>query len=488
MSEVTEAIRSAPPKGERRLEDLPGPRGLPLLGNLLQLDIEHAHTIMEKWADEHGDFYRIRLGHTDGVAISAPELIDRILKDRPGGFTRIGIMRDAFLDIGLNGVFSAEGVDWRRQRKLVMQALNTNHLREFVGRLDQVTARLQRRWEKAARTGDPVDVQSDLKRFTVDVTTGLAFGMDLNTLEDEGDVIQHYLDKLFPVLARRTLAPFRYWRYLRWGADRKVDVAMRRLLEVVQELVDTARARPSRNDSAHRAPNLLDTMVAARSGETTAFTDSEIVGNILILLLAGEDTTANTLAWMMHLMAEHPEAARRMQAEADQVLGSAERVTTLESASELRYIEAVGMEAMRLLPVAPLQGAEPTEDTLIGDVRVPKGTPIYLLAGRAAKLSATFSNPLAFEPERWLNGGHHAKDGHNPHAFFPFGGGPRMCPGRHLALVEIKMAAAMISRNFELTRPLGAPQPEEVFSFTMMPRNLALLLRERRGPSSARQS
>ena len=80
----------------------------------------------------------------------------------------------------------------RRQRKLVMQALNTDHLRKFFDRLDQVAARLQRRWQKAAHNGALVDVPSDLKRFTVDVTSGLAFGTDLNTLEDEGDVIQHY--------------------------------------------------------------------------------------------------------------------------------------------------------------------------------------------------------------------------------------------------------------------------------------------------------
>ncbi len=101
-------------------------------------------------------------------------------------------MRDAFLDTGINCVFSAEGTDWRRQRKLVMQALNTDHLRKFFDRLDQVAARLQRRWQKAAHDGALVDVPSDLKRFTVDVTSGLAFGTDLNTLEDEGDVIQHY--------------------------------------------------------------------------------------------------------------------------------------------------------------------------------------------------------------------------------------------------------------------------------------------------------
>lgn len=226
MSEVTDLILRARPDRQRGLKDLPGPRGLPLLGNLLQIDVQRAHSILEAWADEYGDFYRLRLGPSDAVAISAPSLIDRILKDRPGRFTRIRILRDAMLDLGVNGVFGAEGSDWRRQRKLVMQALNTDHLRRYFDRLDQVAGRLLRRWQKAADAGTPIDVAGDLKRFTVDVTSGLAFGTDLNTLEDEGDIIQHYLDKIFPVLARRIFAPFRYWRWLRWGADRKVDAAM----------------------------------------------------------------------------------------------------------------------------------------------------------------------------------------------------------------------------------------------------------------------
>lgn len=143
------------------------------------------------------------------------------------------------------------------------------------------------------------------------------------------------------------------------------------------------------------------------------------------------------------------------------------------------HTEAVAQETMRLLPVAPLQGAEPIEDTLIGDVLVPKGTPIYLLAGRAAKMAAAFSEPRAFNPQRWLSGGHHASAGHDPHAFFPFGGGPRVCPGRHLALLEMKVVAAMLARNFEVTRPAGTLHPVEVFSFTMMPSSLSLLLRPR---------
>src|SRR5262249_49587085 len=154
---------------ERTLDDLPGPRGLPLLGNLHQIDVASAHKTLARWADEFGPFYRLRIGLRNAVAVADPELIHEVLRDRPGRFRRIRIMQDAMLDVGIDGVFTAEGTDWRRQRKLAMHALNTEQLRGFFQRLDQVTERLQRRWQRTAAAGERVDAQRDLMRFTVDV-------------------------------------------------------------------------------------------------------------------------------------------------------------------------------------------------------------------------------------------------------------------------------------------------------------------------------
>jgi len=465
----------------RSVKNLPGPRGLPLLGNLLQLDIARAHTIMQRWADEFGSIYRFRIAHRDVVVVSDTELINEVLRDRPGGFRRRKLIQDAMLELGIDGVFTAEGLDWRRQRKLAMHALNTSHLRDFFDRLDAVTARLQRRWERAAASGERIDAQRDLMRFTVDVTTGLALGNDLNTLEHEGDAIQRHLDKIFPALARRLLSPIRYWRWFKLPADRELDAAMVEVHKLVNELVAAARERVARNAKAQAKPaNLLDAMVAAQSDDASAFTDAEIVGNTLTMLLAGEDTTANTLGWMMHLMAEHPDVQAKMQAEADCALGHVGRAPDYTSTESLHYIEAVAHEAMRLEPVAPFLALEPNEDTVIGDVRVPKGTSVYLLTAYPATRADNFSDPTSFRPERWLDAGGRASEGHNTRAFLPFGAGPRFCPGRHLAMLEIKMVGAMLCRNFDVAHAPDSPPTEELFSFTMMPKNLFIALHLRR--------
>ncbi len=479
-SEVSTAAPVQPSAPWRRtLDDLPGPQGWPLVGNLLQVDVMQAHKTFGRWADEFGPLYHVRLGRRQLLVLADPGLVNEVLHDRPGRFQRPQIMRDAMLDLAIAGVFTAEGADWRRQRKLAMYALNTDHLRKFSARLGAVTERLLRRWQRAVDRDERVDAPGDLKRFTVDVTSGLAFGTDLNTLEREGDAIQRQLGVVFPVLAKRIFAPFAYWRWIRLPSDRAVDRAMREVLVLVNDLVRSARARRTGQAESGTGPNdFLEAMVRAQS-EDTAFSDAEIVGNVLTLLLAGEDTTANTIAWVMHLMAEHPDVQARMQAEVDSVLGDALTPPDHEIIETLPYVEAVAHETMRVLPVAPLQAYEATTDTVIGDIKVPKGTELYLLAGYMASQPEHFAEPQSFNPERWLVTPHHAREGHNTHAFVPFGAGPRFCPGRHLAMLEIKMLLAMLCRNFDVARFPGTPPPEEVFSFTMMPSDFFVRLRSR---------
>ena len=474
------AATASGPRRVRAIRELPGPRGLPLLGNLLQLNTGRMHTILSQWAHEFGPMYRYRIANHDAVVLADTGLINEVLRNRPDGFQRGKRMQAIVRELGIDGVFNAEGAKWRRQRKLAMLALNTNHLREFFARLEVVTARLQRRWERAAAAGETVDASADLRRFTVDVTSSLAFATDLNTLESEGDVIQRHLDKIFPAIARRLFSLVPYWRWFKLRADRELDAAVTQVHELVNRLVADARRRAASDTSAESRPsNFLDAMVATQGDETAAFTDSEVVGNALTMLLAGEDTTSNTLAWMMHLMTEHPAVQAKMQDEADRILGPAHRPPDYASTAELLYIEAVAHETMRLKPVAPLLWVEPTEAVVIGDVHVPKGTPINALLTYVAMSADNFADSKSFRPERWIEAAGHSTEGHNTQAFLPFGAGPRFCPGRHLAMLEIKMVASMLCRNFDISRAPDSPSTEEVFSFTMMPSSVRVRLRQR---------
>jgi cytochrome P450 len=201
----------------------------------------------------------------------------------------------------------------------------------------------------------------------------------------------------------------------------------------------------------------------------------------MTLLLAGEDTTANTISWIVHFLIEHPEVQTAVQSEVDRVIGSAEHPWhDPTTADRLRYVEAVANEAMRCKPVGGHLFLEPNEDVQIQDVHVPKGTPILVLNGHVGTQEANFAQAHEFRPERWLHAEERSAEGHNTKAFMPFGAGPRFCPGRQLAMLQIKMVTAMLCRDFSVSRPAGAPIADDVYSFTVGPTNVYAMLRPRR--------
>jgi cytochrome P450 len=177
--------------------------------------------------------------------------------------------------MGINGVFSAEGDQWRRQRRLAMQALDTRHLRQFFPTLINVTRRLKQRWVTAAEAQRAVDVQKDLMRYTVDVTTNLAFGYDMNTLEQGENVIQRHLERIFPMINRRINAPFPYWRYYKRRADRDLDQALAAIRQTIGEIIAHSRKRLAQaSDRAEHPANFLEAMLIAQAEGQAQLTEA----------------------------------------------------------------------------------------------------------------------------------------------------------------------------------------------------------------------
>src|SRR5690606_34773314 len=144
----------------------------------------------EQWARQHGSLYAFRAGPKRTLVVSDPPLTDRILRARPEDYRRIGRVETVLSELKIAGVFSAEGTAWRSQRRLVTQALATRRVTSFYPTLARVLQRLHRRWQARAASGAVVDVLEEFKRFTVDVTTLLAFGHDVNTIEHDQDELQ----------------------------------------------------------------------------------------------------------------------------------------------------------------------------------------------------------------------------------------------------------------------------------------------------------
>jgi cytochrome P450 len=467
----------------RPLSALPGPRGLPLVGNLHQLDVARIHLVLEDWRERFGPVFTIRMGRRPALVLAETELVRQVLRDRPGKFRREESLLETARETGINGVFHAEGADWRKQRRLVMPAFGSGPTRAGWSGLRSMSDRLRARWDEAARTGHPVDVLQDLTRFTVDVTSHLVFGRDLNTLERGSDELQRNIQEIFATVGRRMFAPMRYWRVIRLPQDRRFDRCLLAVKSEMEALIQRAHEELAQRPAGALPRTLLEGMIQARDEEDPAvrFSDAEVLGNVLTLLLAGEDTTANTMAWMLYFVARDPEVQRRLQQEADRVLGTETSLPTPDDAAAMQYAGALAREALRLRSPAPMMLHQALEDVVLGDVAVPTGTRIFLLT-RAADLDQLGRE---LQPDRWLGS---TRDDARSDARrgvkegLAFGDGPRICPGRSLALVECALVSAMVGRRFELSL---AGEPRERFNFVVQPEGLRIRFRPRVGATEA---
>jgi len=304
----------------------------------------------------------------------------------------------------------------------------------------------------------------------------LAFSVDANTLETPGPVIQRHLNKVLPVLYRRSNAPFAWWRFFRLPADRALDRALEAIEREVGEMIRAARQRMAADPG--RAPaDFLEAMLAAVEEEGSGFCDAEVFANAGNLLLAGEDTTANSIAWAMHYFMLYPEMFERVRGEADALLAPAPALEDLEQANCLPVLDAFCNEVMRIKPVVPLHVAEPVTDIELLGCAIPKGTPIFMLLRHVATRETHFAGGDRFDPGRWLPESQPSP--HDRRVFLPFGGGPRVCPGRALALLEIRAALAMLCRNFDLEPVMPASEIREHMALTMLPAGLKARLRRR---------
>ncbi|MET9491601.1 cytochrome P450 [Nocardia sp. NPDC006630] len=441
------------------VDDLPGPKGWPLLGNLPQLTPARLHRQFDSWCDEYGLMYRVRMAGQRIVVVSDPELNREILRNRPGGFRRQSSIESVMDEMGSNGLFSLEGEAWRRRRKLAMPAFNATHLRGFQPSLESITDRLRRRWEDRS----PDDVRAELTRYTVDVTAKLTFDYDINTIEQSGDVIQRHLELIFPILNRRLGMPFPYWRYVKLPDDRALDRALAALRQDLTAVIARARA-----NLPEQPTNFIEALLLAQDGGE--FTDAELFAEALTILIAGQDTTSNAMAWLLYHLAGNPAAQQRIREEVAQIPSVLDRQP---------YLEAVAAESMRLQPTTPLLAMEAIEDTTIDGVAVPAGTWVIVNVRHAGLQAQNFSAPQTFDPDRWLREG---PGNHRPDTALPFGSGPRFCPGRGLAMLEIKSVTSMVCRNFDISLPPDAEPPSDRFHFAVIPTGMRVNVTPRTAP------
>jgi len=427
---------------------MPEIRGLTPFGNLLHFMHDPAEFCRRSVAA--GDMVRLRMPVHSPVVLHSPELIDQVLVAKNRSFIKDRLTRGLAAVIG-NGLLVSEGDFWRRQRRLAQPAFQRERIVRHAASMVAAAERMMDTW----REGQVIDVHAAMMDLAREVVATTLLSSEVGRrAEDLGDALEvlmaRYSDwrhSILPGLARLPLP-----------GNRRFTAARARLFTVVDEIV--AERRRSSEDRG----DLLSILLAARDEDGARMSDIQLRDEVLILFMAGHETTALVLSWALVLLSRRPGAWQRLAAEAEAVLAG--RPATAADAARLPYAEAVVLETMRLYPPAWSIGREAIEDVEIGGETLPRGTQVWMFQWSSHRDPRYFERPLAFEPERWLDGLLHRLP---RFAYYPFGGGPRLCIGHNFAMLEAVLLLATIARRW---RPQVAQRdvPRPQFSITLRPR------------------
>src|SRR6266849_7913966 len=304
-------------------------------------------------------------------------------------------------------------------------------------------------------------------RLTLEIVVKTLFAADVS---DDADKVGRILSEL--------VKPFASQATLKWILNNRLPTpAHRRFHRAVGEIDKVIyRIITERRNSGYDQGDLLSMLLQAHDDDGRQMTDSQLRDEVMTLFLAGHETTALALSWGWYLIAQNPDIETKLAAELQAVLG--ERAPTPEDLPRLRYTEMVLKEAMRLYPAVWGIGRRAVEECELGGYRVPAGSNIFILQWRTQRDPRFFPDPERFDPERWRDDP--VRSGKIPRfAYFPFGGGPRVCVGAAFAMMEATLLLAMIQQKYHLEVVQG--HPIEVFaSVTLRPKHGIRVIPQRR--------
>ncbi len=460
-------------------DQLPSPKGNFITGHLSQFKADNKHQVLEGWVKEVGDVLQIRL-LTKRFIVSANTNINKeILKQRPDTFRRFNKIDEIFQEMGLLGVFNAEGDTWKNHRIITSEALNRNNVERFFPIIKTVANRLVSKWENHPDRKESFNVQKEMMRYTVDTTTAIAFGYQMNTLEKGEDVIQNHMAKIFPMINSRITAPLPLWRLVKSKKDKEFDFAMDEVKKTVDDLIKQGKANIANNPEIKSSPNNFLEALLVEQLKDGKLSDKEVFGNVFTMLLAGEDTTSNTISWTLFFLAQYPEMVTKIREEAKALYGEEQTPRAFSDLNQLKYTEAVVQESLRIRPVTPNLYMTALKDVEIENHLFKTGETIMMQNKVAQTHEDNFIRPNEFFPERWLSNGCPMHGGaHKPEMIRSFGGGSRFCPGKGLAMSQLVLTISTICKNFDFELTVSPDEVKEVFAFTMFPDNLMMKVKK----------
>lgn len=413
---------------------------------------------------EFGDLVHLKFGSVHAYLLFRPDHIRDVLTTHGGDFIKSRGLQVAKRVLG-EGLLTSEGRFHQRQRRLVQPAFHRQRIAGYASVMVDYAARAADRW----KDGETLDMREEMMRLTLAIVAKTLFNADV---EGEAGEIGEALTAVIEYF-NRLLFPFsEFMEKLPLERNRRYRQAKARLDATIYRII--AERRASGGDQGDLLSILLQALDA--EGDGGGMTDRQVRDEAITLFLAGHETTANALTWTWYLLSEHPEVEAKLHAEIDEVLGG--RQPTFEDIPRLTYTEKVLTESMRLFPPAWIIGRQALRDYPVGDYVAPAGSVLLMSQYVVHRDPKYFPDPGAFKPERWTP---EAKAALPKYAYFPFGGGSRLCIGEGFAWVEGVLLLATIAQRWRMRLVPGHPVALQPL-ITLRPRHgMRMTLQSRKG-------
>jgi cytochrome P450 len=418
---------------------------------------------LARLARKYGDIVTFKVGPQRMVLLNHPDYVEDVLVTRARLFKKGRALERAKGFLG-EGLLTAEGDAHLRQRRLVQPSFHRQRVVSYAETMVAHASRTAERW----RDGEELDVATQMNQLTLTIVGDTLFGTDVESdaisvrqaLTDVFEVFPLTMSPLAPLLERLPLPIVR--RYKR---------AVATLDRFIYRIIDQRRRNPT-----DRGDLLSMLLLASDEEENGArLTDLQVRDETLTLFLAGHETTSNALTWTWHLLAQHPDVERRLHQEIDAVLD--DRRPGAGDAARLPYSRMVLAESMRCYPPAWGIGRRAIEDVEIAGYTIPRGTVVLVSQYLLHHDSRFFDEPERFDPERWRPESSQARP---RFAYFPFGGGNRVCIGEAFAWMEGILVLATLAREWRLERLDAGPVPMKALITLRPARSIRMRAHSRR--------
>ena len=396
-------------------------------------------SVLSKYTEEFGDTFRFHIGGVkEAIVTTNPGVMQHVLKTNADNYHKSDIQVKRMGHFLGKGLLTLEGETWKTQRRLIQKGFAPKQLQALTAIMQDSLAESLRDFDEQIEQG-PVDIYPHLMKMTFAMVARSLFGAKLK--DEDIEVVSDTICTVQEFIVRQTLQPYLNPWFRVSGELRRHDEMRERADATLMKYIKPRRQQEAGND-------LLQTLMEARYTDGEGMSDEAILSESMQLLVAGHETSSNSLSWMLYLLSTRADVLARVREELDGVLG--DRPLDFADVPRCEYTTQVIQEGLRLYPPFWMVDREAVADDQVGDVVIPAGSTVIVYVYGAHHAPAHWLDAEGFDPERFVKGSDKLR---TPFTYVPFGGGPRGCIGNHYAMLQVLMIVSEIVRNydFELT-------------------------------------